>query len=84
MCIAKAANLITPGMQPKTVEPSISDHPKCKGLVVAYGRVSITGVEPHGATWGYMGPFPRLSSPKLGLGCLRGVVVYTEVPTVRL
>ena len=31
-----------------TVEPSISDHPKCKDLVAAYGRWSLTRIEPQG------------------------------------
>ena len=29
-----------------TVEPPISDHPKCKDLVVAYGRLSRTRIKP--------------------------------------
>ena len=31
-----------------TGEFPISDHPKCKGLVVAYGRSSLTRVGPQG------------------------------------
>ena len=31
-----------------TVEPPISDHPKCKELVVADGRFSFKGIEPCG------------------------------------
>ena len=31
-----------------TVEPPISDHPKCKDLVAAYGRWSLTRIEPQG------------------------------------
>ena len=31
-----------------TVEPPISDHPKCKDLVVAYGRWLLTRIKPHG------------------------------------
>ena len=29
-----------------TVEPPLSDHPKCKDLVAAYGRWSLTRIEP--------------------------------------
>ena len=32
-----------------TVEPPISDHPRCKDLVVAYGRWSLTRIEPQGS-----------------------------------
>ena len=32
----------------------------------------------------HIGPLPGLSLPKLGLSCLQEVVIYTEVPTVRL
>ena len=28
-----------------SVEPAISDRPKCKGLVVAYGMLSLTRIE---------------------------------------
>ena len=31
-----------------TVEPPVSDHPKCKDLVVANGRLSFTRIEPQG------------------------------------
>ena len=31
-----------------TVEPPVSDHPKCKDLVVADGRFSFTRIEPYG------------------------------------
>ena len=30
------------------VEPPVSDHPKCKDLVVADGRLSFTRIEPQG------------------------------------
>ena len=33
-----------------TVEPPVSDHPKCKDLMVAYGRWSLTRIEPQGAS----------------------------------
>ena len=33
-----------------TGEPPVSDHPKSKDLVVAYGRWSFTRVEPQGAS----------------------------------
>ena len=33
-----------------TVEPPISDHPRCKDLVVAYGRWSLTRIEPQGSS----------------------------------
>ena len=33
-----------------TVEPPINDHPRCKDLVVAYGRWSLTRIEPQGAS----------------------------------
>ena len=34
-----------------TVEPqSVNDHPKCEYLVVAYGRGSLTRIEPQGAS----------------------------------
>ena len=32
------------------VEPPISDHPRCKDLVVAYGRWSLTRIEPQGSS----------------------------------
>ena len=32
------------------VEPPIGDHPKCEDLVVAYGRWSLTRIEPQGAS----------------------------------
>ena len=35
-----------PSLTSATVEFPISDHPKCQGLVVAYGRSSLTGVGP--------------------------------------
>ena len=31
------------------VQPPVSDHPKCQDLVVAYGRWSLTRVEPEGS-----------------------------------
>ena len=34
-----------------TVEPPVSDHPKCKDLVVAYGRWSLTRIEPQEASY---------------------------------
>ena len=34
-----------------TIEPAVSDHPKCKDLVVAYGRWSLTGIEPQEASY---------------------------------
>ena len=33
-----------------TVEPIVSNHPKCKDWVVAYGRWSFTRIEPRGAS----------------------------------
>ena len=33
-----------------TVELPISDHPRCKDLVVAYGRWSLTRIEPQGSS----------------------------------
>lgn len=33
-----------------TVEPAISDRPKCKGLVVAYGMLSLTRIESQGVS----------------------------------
>ena len=33
-----------------TVEPPVSDHPKCKDRVVAYGRRSFTRSEPQGVS----------------------------------
>ena len=33
-----------------TVEPPVSDHPKCKDWVVAYGRWSFTRTEPRGVS----------------------------------
>ena len=30
------------------VEPPVSDHPKCKDLVIADGRLSFTRIEPQG------------------------------------
>ena len=33
-----------------TVEPPVSDHPKCKDRVVAYGRRSFTRIEPQGSS----------------------------------
>ena len=35
-----------------TVKPPVSDHPKCQDLVVAYGRWSLTRVEPEGDSSG--------------------------------
>ena len=32
------------------VEPPVSDHPKCKDWVVAYGRWSFTIIEPRGVS----------------------------------
>ena len=34
-----------------TVEPPVSDHPKCKDRVVAYGRRSFTRSEPQGVSY---------------------------------
>ena len=34
----------------RTVEPPVSDHPKCKDRVVAYGRRSFTRIEPQGSS----------------------------------
>ena len=31
-----------------TDEPPVNDHPKCEDLVVAYGRSSLTRIEPQG------------------------------------
>ena len=36
---------------PYTVEPPVSDRPKCKDLVVFYGRWSLTRIEPWGASF---------------------------------
>ena len=36
--------------QVNTVEPPVSDHPKCKDWVVAYGRWWFTRIEPQGAS----------------------------------
>ena len=33
-----------------TVESLVSDHPKCKDLVIAYGRWSLARIEPQGAS----------------------------------
>ena len=33
-----------------TVEPPVSDHPKCKDLVATYWRWSLTRIEPQGAS----------------------------------
>ena len=33
-----------------TVEPPVSNHPKCQDLVLAYGRWSLTRVEPDGVS----------------------------------
>ena len=33
-----------------TVEPPISDHPRCKDLVVAYGRWLLTRIKPQGSS----------------------------------
>ena len=33
-----------------TVESPVSDNPKCKDLVIAYGRWSLTRIEPQGAS----------------------------------
>ena len=33
-----------------TVEPAVSDRPKCKGLVVAYGMLSLTRIESQGVS----------------------------------
>ena len=33
------------------VEPPMSDHPKCKDLVVAHRRWSLTRIEPLGGQW---------------------------------
>ena len=35
---------------PSTVKPPISDHPKCKDWVVAYGRWSFTRIKPQGVS----------------------------------
>ena len=35
-----------------TVEAPVSHHPKCQDLVVAYGRWSLTRVEPEGSLLG--------------------------------
>ena len=37
-------------MVSSTVEPPVSDHPKCEDLVVAYGRWSLTRIEPQGVS----------------------------------
>ena len=33
-----------------TVESPVSDHPKCKDLLIAYGRWSLTRIEPQGTS----------------------------------
>ena len=33
-----------------TVEPPVSGHPKCKDWLVAYGRWSLTRIEPQGVS----------------------------------
>ena len=54
-CRVREAGLISSYNKPKlgreyTGEPPVSDHPKSKDLVVAYGRRSFTRVEPQGAS----------------------------------
>ena len=38
------------GYESTTVESPVSDHPKCKDLVVAYRRWSLAIIEPQGAS----------------------------------
>ena len=49
-----------------TVEPqSVNDHPKCEYLVVAYGRWSLTRIEPQGASSEKMSRGSMLSSIRI-------------------
>ena len=37
-------------LESRIAKPPVSDHPKCEDLVVAYGRWSLTRIEPQGIT----------------------------------
>ena len=45
-----ARRLYQSALEQGTVETPISDQPKCKDLVVAYGRWSLTRIKPQGAS----------------------------------
>ena len=53
--------------------PHESDHPKCEDLEVAYGRWSLTGIEPHGVSLPWRGPY----TSKFSFSYAQSSVVHT-------